>query len=42
MPLTLQTIIFRDAIYSPNSLWTLFNSFKKFEIEMDSLGNMLY
>ena len=45
MPSTLQTMIFRynykssDVFYSPNSF---FNSFNKFEIEMDSLGNILY
>jgi len=31
-----------DVFYSPNSFKSLFNSFKKFEIEMDSLGNILY
>ena len=49
MPFTLQTMIFRDnyklndVFYSPNSFYkSLFNSYKKFKIEMDSLGNMLY
>ena len=48
MPFTLQTIIFRynyksnDVFYSPNSLYSLFNSFKNFEIEMNSLENILY
>ena len=31
-----------DVFYSPNSLQSLFNSFKKFEIEIYSLGNILY
>ena len=31
-----------DVFYSPNSFKSLFNSFKIFEIEMDSLGNILY
>ena len=45
MPFTLQTMIFRynyksnDVFYSPNSFY---KGFKKFEIEMDSLGNILY
>ena len=46
MPFTLQTMILcynyksSDVFYSPNS--SLFNSFKKSEIEMDSLRNILY
>ena len=32
-----------DVFYSPNSFYKVyFNSFKKFEIEMDSLGNILH
>ena len=48
MPFTLQTMIIRynnksnDVFYSPNSLSSLINSFKKFEIEMESLGMILY
>jgi len=48
MPFTLQTMIFRynfksnDVFYSPNSFYNSFNTFQKFEIEMYSLGNILY
>ena len=48
MPFTLQKMIFRYnyksniVFYSPNSFYSLFKSFKKFEIEMDSQGNILY
>ena len=44
----LQRMIFRynyksnDVFYSPNSLLSFYNSFTKFEIEMNSLGNILY
>ena len=48
MCFTLQTMIFRynnesnDVFYSPNSLSKVYSQFKKLEIEMDSLGNILY
>ena len=48
MPFTSQTMIFlynyklNDGFYSPNSLQSLFNSFKNYENEMNSLENILY
>ena len=49
MPLTLQTMIFRynyksnDAFHSPNSFYKAYlTALKKFEIEIDSQGNILY
>jgi len=48
MPFTLQTMIFRynyksnDVFYSPNSFYKVYLTVLKFEIEMDSLRNILY